>query len=92
MGYALKLGGEVFPLTRYINPADLLDNTRNTIVYEQEENLHQQVLNLFSTGISVDEAQQNVNQLAVLSPAGERAGPGLRQPLPHHHHALYGCL
>ncbi|MCE3258442.1 MAG: radical protein [Bacteroidetes bacterium] len=27
MGYALKLAGEVIPLTRYINPADLLDNS-----------------------------------------------------------------
>lgn len=26
MGYALKLDNEVFPLTRYINPNDLLDN------------------------------------------------------------------
>ena len=34
MGYALKLGGEVFPLTRYVNPEDLLNNSKNTIVYE----------------------------------------------------------
>ena len=37
MGYALKLAGQVFPMTRYIDPAHLLNNSRNTIVYEQDE-------------------------------------------------------
>src|SRR5205085_1025607 len=32
MGYALKLHNQIFPLTRYIDPAHLLDNSRNTIV------------------------------------------------------------
>ena len=36
MGYALKLDNSVFPLTRYINPNDLLDNSKNTIIYEQD--------------------------------------------------------
>ena len=35
MGYALKNEDGILPLTRYINPADLLDNGKNTIVYEQ---------------------------------------------------------
>ena len=35
MGYALKLGGQVIPLTRYLDPAMLLNGSRNTIVYEQ---------------------------------------------------------
>ena len=54
MGYALKLGGQVFPLTRLIDPGDLLDNSRNTIVYEQDERLQQHLLRLFSTGNSVE--------------------------------------
>ena len=37
MGYALKLAGEVIPLTRYVDPAHLLVNGRNTIVYEQDK-------------------------------------------------------
>ena len=43
MGYALKLGDQVFPLTRMIDPDDLLDNSKNTIVYEQDEQLKLQV-------------------------------------------------
>jgi uncharacterized radical SAM superfamily Fe-S cluster-containing enzyme len=32
MAYALKRDGQATPLTRYLQPADLLDGTRNTIV------------------------------------------------------------
>ena len=32
MGYALKLDDNVFPLTRYIDPTDLLDNDKNTFL------------------------------------------------------------
>jgi 7,8-dihydro-6-hydroxymethylpterin dimethyltransferase len=51
MGYALKVAGKVFPMTRYLDPAVLLNNSRNTIVYEQDEQLHQNMLKIFSTGI-----------------------------------------
>lgn len=68
MGYALKLGEEVYPLTRYINPADLLDNSRNTIVYEQDENLHAQMVQLFSTGNSVEEATEKLHSLLCCLP------------------------
>src|SRR5215212_5833308 len=63
MGYALKLAGPVFPMTRYIDPAHLLNNSRNTIVYEQDSALHQQLLKIFSTGISVDRVEDNFKQL-----------------------------
>jgi uncharacterized radical SAM superfamily Fe-S cluster-containing enzyme len=53
MAYALKIDGQVFPLTRFINPQDILDNSRNTIVYEQDERLHQHKVQLFSTGNSI---------------------------------------
>lgn len=68
MGYALKLGGNVFPLTRYVNPADLLDNSRNTIVYEQDEHLHSQMINLFSTGNSVESATETLHSLLCCLP------------------------
>lgn len=69
MGYILKLDQEIIPLTRYINPADLLNNqTRNTIVYEQETGLQMQLLDIFSTGISVDEVKPKVNQLLCCLP------------------------
>ena len=68
MGYALKLGGEIFPLTRYINPQDLLDNSKNTIVYEQDEILKGKMIELFSTGNSVECAQENLKSILCCLP------------------------
>lgn len=69
MGYILKLENEIIPLTRYINPADLLNNeTKNTIVYEQDKGVQMQLLDIFSTGISVDKVQPKVNQLLCCLP------------------------
>ena len=69
MGYILKLNDEIIPLTRYINPADLLNNeSKNTIVYEQDEGLKMQLIDIFSTGISVDKVQPKVNQLLCCLP------------------------
>ena len=75
MGYALKLGGQVFPMTRYVNPADLLNNSKNTIVYEQDEQLHAQMLKIFSTGISVDRVEDNFKELLCCLP--QIHAPGL---------------
>jgi 7,8-dihydro-6-hydroxymethylpterin dimethyltransferase len=76
MGYALKLNGQVFPLTRYLDPAQLLNSdTRNTIVYEQDKGLHEQLINIFSTGISVDRVTENMNQLLCCLP--QVYAPGL---------------
>lgn len=68
MAYALKIDGDVFPMTRYIDPAALLDNSRNTIVYEQDTLLHQKLTDIFSTGISVDQVTDNFNQLLCCLP------------------------
>jgi uncharacterized radical SAM superfamily Fe-S cluster-containing enzyme len=68
MGYALKLGGEVFPLTRYINPTDLLDNSKNTIIYEQDEQLHNKMITLFSTGNSVEGATEKLHSILCCLP------------------------
>ena len=68
MGYALKLEDNIYPLTRYINPADLLDNSKNTIVYEQDERLYNHVLKLFSTANSVDAVTEDFNQLLCCLP------------------------
>ena len=76
MGYALKLGNEVMPLTRYVNPADLLDNSRNTIVYEQDEQLHQQMFDIFSTGTSTDKAAEKLHSLLCCLPRIEAPGLG----------------
>lgn len=68
MGYALKVAGNVIPLTRYVNPADLLDNSRNTIVYEQDEQLRDKMINLFSTGNSVQGATDKMHSLLCCLP------------------------
>ncbi|TYP73622.1 radical SAM protein [Aquimarina intermedia] len=68
MGYALKNDEGVLPLTRYINPADLLDNGKNTIVYEQDQELHGKMLELFSTGNSVATANENLKSIMCCLP------------------------
>jgi uncharacterized radical SAM superfamily Fe-S cluster-containing enzyme len=68
MGYALKIEDEVFPLTRYINPNDLLDNSKNTIIYEQDEHLQGKMMELFSTGNSVEVAEENLKSIMCCLP------------------------
>lgn len=75
MGYALKIAGQTIPLTRYIDPAHLLNSGRNTIVYEQDSELHTNLLKIFSTGISVDKVQENMKQLLCCLP--QIQAPGL---------------
>jgi uncharacterized radical SAM superfamily Fe-S cluster-containing enzyme len=75
MGYALKLDGKVFPLTRHIDPAVLLDSTsRNTIVYEQDKGLHEQLINIFCTGVSVDKVNADMRQLLCCLPQVQAPG------------------
>ena len=76
MGYALKLAGRTFPLTRYIDPAHLLDNSRNTIIYEQDDALKEKMIDIFSTGISVDRVEENMKQLLCCIPQIEAPGLG----------------
>jgi 7,8-dihydro-6-hydroxymethylpterin dimethyltransferase len=76
MGYALKLAGETFPLTRYIDPTHLLDNSRNTIIYEQDDALKEKMIDIFSTGISVDKVEENMKQLLCCLPQIEAPGLG----------------
>ena len=68
MGYALKNEDGILPLTRYINPTDLLDNGKNTIVYEQNRELHGKVLELFSTRNSVAMASRNLKSIMCCLP------------------------
>jgi uncharacterized radical SAM superfamily Fe-S cluster-containing enzyme len=68
MAYALKIEGEVFPLTRYVDPADLLTNSSNTIVYERDPRLRDHMLKLFSTANTVDTVVPDLNQLLCCLP------------------------
>jgi 7,8-dihydro-6-hydroxymethylpterin dimethyltransferase len=76
MGYALKLADQTFPLTRYIDPTHLLDNSRNTIIYEQDDALKEKMIDIFSTGISVDRVEENMKQLLCCLPQIEAPGLG----------------
>lgn len=68
MGYALKLGGKVTPLTRLINPADLLNNSSNTIVYERDKAIRGQLSEVFSSGTSVEKASKKLHSLLCCLP------------------------
>lgn len=68
MAYALKLDKEVVPMTHLINPDDLLNNSKNTIVFEHDEKLKEHMLNLFSTGVSVDCAEDTFGELMCCLP------------------------
>jgi len=69
MGYALKLDGQVFPLTRLIDPTVLLDNTsRNTIVYENDDALRTHLLKMFSTANSVDAISEDLKSIMCCLP------------------------
>lgn len=54
----------------------LNNNTKNTIVYEQDEGLKDQLIKIFSTGISVDKVQGDVHQLLCCLP--DVYAPGLK--------------
>lgn len=68
MAYALKLDDQVLPMTHLINPDDLLNNSKNTIVFEHDEKLKEHMLNLFSTGVSVDCAEDTFGELMCCLP------------------------
>jgi 7,8-dihydro-6-hydroxymethylpterin dimethyltransferase len=68
MGYALKVDDTVIPLTRLIDPAVLLNSSGNTIVYEQDEKLKSHLLQIFSTGNSVDTATKEIQSLLCCLP------------------------
>lgn len=68
MGYALKLGGEVIPLTGLIDPEILLEGGRNTIVFEQDETLKSKIFHLFSTNHSPDSSALSLKSLLCCLP------------------------
>ena len=68
MGYLLKTGDNLIPLTRLIDPSVLLNASGNTIVYEQDETLKSHLLKIFSTGNSVDIASAEIQSLLCCLP------------------------
>jgi uncharacterized radical SAM superfamily Fe-S cluster-containing enzyme len=52
MAYALKTPQGLQPLTRFVSPRDLVEGPTNTIVFEHDPSLRQQVFKLFATNLS----------------------------------------
>ncbi|MBR0567617.1 radical SAM protein [Azoarcus sp. L1K30] len=69
MGYALKLGDEVLPLTRHLGPDALLAGPRNTIVFERDPAMKEAVFKLFSTNHSPESQASCLSSLLCCLPA-----------------------
>ncbi len=68
MGYALKIGGEITPLTGLIDPELLINGGRNTIVFEADESLQKAVFKTFSTNHSPESASTTLRDLLCCLP------------------------
>jgi 7,8-dihydro-6-hydroxymethylpterin dimethyltransferase len=74
MGYALKTENGIAPLTRYIGAEALMAGERNTIVFESDPALKEQVFKLFATNHSPDSAAQHLSALLCCLPRIETPG------------------
>jgi uncharacterized radical SAM superfamily Fe-S cluster-containing enzyme len=68
MAYALKIGDCVTPLTSMIDPQILLNSGGNTIVYERDPRLKEQLTKLFSTAASPTSSAASLRQLLCCLP------------------------
>ena len=68
MGYALKIDGEITPLTGLIDPAVLINGGRNTIVFESDEAIQKAVFKTFSTNHSPESAFNTLRDLLCCLP------------------------
>lgn len=68
MGYALKNDGSATALTGLIDPNILLEGGRNTIVFEQDENLKDLIFNLFSLNHSPASSATSLQDLLCCLP------------------------
>ncbi|HET8942610.1 MAG TPA: radical SAM protein [Rudaea sp.] len=68
MAYALKLGEQIVPLTRFVSPEALVSKGRNTIVVERDEQLRAHVFELFATNHSPDSQACSLSDLLCCLP------------------------
>jgi uncharacterized radical SAM superfamily Fe-S cluster-containing enzyme len=68
MAYALKLGEKVVPLTGMIDPQVLINGSRNTIVYEKDDELRSQIFKLFATNHSPSSSMATLKDLLCCLP------------------------
>ena len=68
MAYAVKAEGKLIPLTGMIDPAVLIEGSRNTIVYEQDRALRDHSFTLFATNHSPASAAISLRDLLCCLP------------------------
>src|SRR5215813_8240670 len=68
MAYALKLNGQVFPLTSMIDPRVLINGRRNTIVFEQDDEVRESIFKLFATNHSPQSSARSRRDLLCCLP------------------------
>ncbi len=68
MGYALKIGGKVTPLTGLIPPEVLLHAEGSNLVFERDPRIREEVFRLFSTSHSPESATAALRQLLCCLP------------------------
>lgn len=66
MAYAIRLGGRLVPLSRFTDTRALLNMGGNTICYEQDATLREQVMRLFSASTSPTSAADSLNSICCL--------------------------
>jgi uncharacterized radical SAM superfamily Fe-S cluster-containing enzyme len=68
MGYALKVDGQAIALTSLLDPQVFLEGAGNSIVYEQNSDIRDALLNLFSTSSTPQSSSENFKQLLCCLP------------------------
>jgi 7,8-dihydro-6-hydroxymethylpterin dimethyltransferase len=68
MAYALKLGDRVIPLTGLIDPQILINGRRNTIVFEQDDEVRERIFKLFATNHSPQSSAGSLRDLLCCLP------------------------
>jgi uncharacterized radical SAM superfamily Fe-S cluster-containing enzyme len=68
MAYGIKDGGTLHPLTRFMPPDVLLAGDRNTIVFERDPALKEQVFRLFATNLGPESQARELHGLLCCLP------------------------
>ena len=69
MAYALKIGGQVVPLTGMIDPQILIEGGRNSIVYERDPAVREGLFKLFATNHSPESSAGTLKDLLCCLPS-----------------------
>ncbi len=68
MAYGLKTKTGIQPLTRYVDPVELAQGAKNTIVFETDKKLKEQIFGLYSTANSPETAFSKLKHLLCCLP------------------------